>query len=52
MLYENNDVGHQITPGCSTVVQVHAPYVLSMCEQTDLISSISALLSDDTESLD
>ena len=47
-----NDVGLQITPCCSTIVQVCAPNVPPICEQTDLISAVSALLSDDTESLD
>ncbi len=49
---KRNDVGLQITPCCSTVVQVCAPNVPPMCEQIDLISAVSALLSDDTESLD
>jgi hypothetical protein len=37
---------------CGTVVQVCAPHAQPMCEQTDLISAVSALLSDDTESLE
>jgi hypothetical protein len=49
---KKNDVRLQITPCCSTIVQVCAPNVLPICEQTDLISAVSALLSDDTESLD
>ncbi len=51
-LTKKNDVGLQITPCCSTVVQVCAPNVPPVCEQTNLISAVSALLSDDTESLD
>jgi hypothetical protein len=42
---KKNDAGLQITPCCSTVVQVGAPYVLPLCAHDDLTFAVSVLLS-------
>jgi hypothetical protein len=49
---KKNEVGLQITPCRSTVVQFRAPYVPPLCARDDLNSAVSALLCDDSESLD
>ncbi len=44
---KKNDVGLQITPCCTTVVQVRSPYVPPSCVQDDLNSAVSVLLRDE-----
>jgi hypothetical protein len=47
---KKNNVGLQITPCCSTVAQVRAPYVPPLCAHDGLNSAVSGLLSNDSES--
>ncbi len=49
---KNNDVRLQITHRCSKDVQDGSSDVLPLGAHTDLISAVSALLSDYSESLD